>query len=153
MKILTSSYQWHTSARRPAGSWECRRHCTWCRPQFGTETREERSTEERSDPGLHLLPVGHGTDLVVDGLALLLVDGGALLLVLGPAGRGPGLSVPGGSPGRSRRGLRRGSVAGGGSVGGVMTTPETAETNPIRTSFVLVLERPPPTLLSKAESQ
>lgn len=38
-------------------------------------------------------------------------------------------------------------------MGGMVTTSETSETNPIRTSLGSVLDRAPPTLLSQAESQ
>ena len=106
---------------------------------------------------LTLLPAAHGTDVVVDSLALLLVDGGALLLIHCLTGRS---CLAGSSIARlcwSRSSLTRSSVARrgsrGGSVGGMVTTSETSETNPIRTSLGSVLDRAPPTLLSQAESQ
>ena len=106
---------------------------------------------------LTLLPAAHGTDVVVDSLALLLVDGGALLLIHCLTGRS---CLAGSSIARlcwSRSSLTRSSVARrgsrGGSMGGMVTTSETSETNPIRTSLGSVLDRAPPTLLSQAESQ
>ena len=115
----------------------------------------------------YLLFGGGGTDVVVDSLALLLIDGGALLLVLRPAGRGPGLAVPGLGRGSGHHDCLgwswswRGSVARGGAtaspvlcaVGGwpVGGPVATRETKTIRTS--LIFDWVPPTLLSQAESQ
>ena len=31
---------WHISAPRPAGSWGCSSHCTWCRTLSGTENKK-----------------------------------------------------------------------------------------------------------------